>query len=105
MRSLGTATFCKLRTCPSSEVLLLYHDATLTRQVESVVAEHLSACDFCGAEMHLLSKFPPAGSPLCQSVRMPWHLYRLAKDILLASVNGVAHSVESIYEPSSLTLT
>ena len=104
MRSLSTATFCKQRTCPSSEMLLLYHDATLARETVRLVTEHLSSCDFCDAELHLLSKFPPVGAPCFKPVRIPWHLYRLAKDLLI-SAGDVARTVESIYETGSLTLT
>lgn len=101
MRSFSTATFCKLRTCPTSEALLLYHDATPARETDREVADHLTACDFCGAELHLLSKFPPRAVTVYQPVRIPWHIYRLAKDLLLAS----AGTVEAIYETRAMTLT
>ena len=105
MRSLSTATFCKLRACPPSQALLRYHEATLTRDAGRVVADHLSACDFCGAELQLLAKFPPTGAPLLQPTRMPWHLYRLAKDLLTFSTGDITRTVEAIYETRDLTLT
>ena len=105
MRSLSTATFRKQRSCPSSRVLLCYHDATLARRASQLVAEHLSACDFCGAELQLLSKFPPRGAARIQHARMPWHLYRLAKDLLALSAGDFARAVEAIYDSHDLTLT
>ena len=100
-RCSSTVAFCKLRTCPTSETLLLYHDSALARDVTGEVTEHLSACDFCGAEMHLLSRFPPAGPALIRPVRMPWPLYRLAKDLFAAAERAAAH----FYDPDRLTLT
>lgn len=105
MRSLCTATFRKHSTCPSSQALLRYHDATLAREAGRIVSDHVSSCDFCGAEMQLLSKFPPRGAPVFQPVRMPWHLYRLAKDLLALSASDLARSVEAIYDARNLTLT
>lgn len=105
-RRSGTAAFCKLRTCPTSETLLLYHDSALAREATGEVTEHLSACDFCGAEFHLLSRFPPAGPPLIRPVRMPWPLYRLARDLFAASARAASRAAAmSIYDPDRLTLT
>jgi hypothetical protein len=105
MRSLSTATFRKHKTCPASEVLMLYHDATLTNEAEGLITDHLAACDFCAAEMQLLSKFPPKSAPTLQPVRMPWHLYRLAKDLLAFSASDIARTVEAIYDTRNLSLT
>jgi hypothetical protein len=105
MRSLSTATFRKHRTCPASDVLLLYCDAPLIHEVEGLITDHLSSCDFCGAELQLLSKFPPTGKPTLQPVRMPWHLYRLAKDLLALSASDLARTVDAIYDARNLSLT
>jgi hypothetical protein len=103
--STTTAAFCKLRTCPTSETLLLYHDAALARDATGEVAEHLSACDFCGAELHLLSRFPPAGPPAVHPARMPWPLYRLARDLFAASARAATRAAAGIYDRDRLTLT
>lgn len=105
MRSLSTATFRKHQTCPASEVLLRYHDATLLHEAEGLITDHLASCDFCAAEMQLLSKFPPTGMPALQPIRMPWHLYRLAKDLLALSAGDLARTVEAIYDTHNLSLT
>ena len=104
-RSSTTAAFCKLRTCPTSETLLLYHDAALERDVTGEVTEHLLACDFCGAELHLLSRFLPAGPAVVRPVRMPWPLYRLACDLFAASARAATRAAASIYDRDRLTLT
>jgi hypothetical protein len=100
-----TAAFCKLRTCPTSETLLLYHDSALARDVTGGVKEHLSDCDFCGAELHLLSRFRPAGPAIIRPARMPWPLYRLAKDLFAASARAASLAAASIYDRDRLTLT
>lgn len=105
MRSCGTVTFCKLRACPSSGVLLRYHDATLTREAERLVGDHVLSCDFCGAELQLISKFPPDGAPVFQPAGMPWQLYGLAKDLLTFSTGDITRTVEALYEARNMTLT
>ena len=101
----STAPFLKLRTCPTSETLLLYHDAALARDATGEVTEHLSGCDFCGAEMHLLSRFRPVGPPVVRPARMPWPLYRLARDLFAASARVAERAAASIYDRDRLTLT
>jgi hypothetical protein len=105
MRSCSTVTFCKLRACPSSGALLRYHEATLSREAGRLVREHVASCDFCGAELQLLSKFPPEGAPVFQPARMPWDIYRLAKDLLTLSTGDITRTVEALYEARNLTLT
>ena len=97
----STASFCKLKTCPPAEALLFFHEGTLARDaVRRQVAAHLSSCDFCDAELQLLSRFPPSGPPQVRPVKMPWALYRLAKELLALSTRAV----EVAYERDSLTL-
>jgi hypothetical protein len=104
-RSSTTAAFCKLRTCPTSETLLLYQDAALAGVATGEITEHLSCCDFCGAEMHLLSRFRPVGPPVVRAARMPWPLYRLARDLFAASARVAERAAASIYDRDRLTLT
>lgn len=105
MGSLSTATFCKHTTCPSAETLLLYQSSILTPELRHEVAKHLSVCDFCGAEMFLLSKYPPVGVPLCRHHKMPLPLYQLAQDLLLPPARFASTTIELIYEKDRLTLT
>ena len=101
MGSVSTAAFCKLKTCPTAEILLLHGEASLAREAGREVSSHLTACDFCGAEFQLLAKFPPRGRARFRPARMPQHLYQLAKDLMLVA----AGDVERLYERDSLTLT
>jgi hypothetical protein len=105
MGSVSTAKFCKHKTCPSAEMLLGYTRATLAGDVRRQLSAHLDACDFCDAELYLLSKFPPAGAPLCPTVNIPFALYRLAKDLLSVSTNAAGRAVEVLYERERLSLT
>jgi hypothetical protein len=105
MGSLSTATFRKRKTCPSSQAILLYCDAALAAAAHPIIAEHVSTCDFCAAELQLLSKFAPRGAATFQPVRVPWHLYRLAKDLLSLSAGDLARSVGALYETGNFSLT
>ncbi len=105
MGSVSTSTFRKRKTCPSSEVLLLYSDSVLVSAARHIIAEHVSSCDFCAAEMQLLSRFAPRTPAAHKPARIPLHLYRLAKDLLALSAADIARSVGSLYESPNLSLT
>ena len=105
MGSISTAKFCKHKSCPSSELLLGYTQATLTHELLQQMSAHLDACDFCDAEMYLLSKFPPTGAPAYPSAKIPRALYRLAKDLLSVSTTAAGRAVEILYERERLSLT
>lgn len=105
MGSVSTANFCKHKTCPSAELLLSYTRATVAGEQRQQLTAHLDACDFCDAELHLLSKFPPVGANTYGSVKIPFALYRLAKDLLSVSTNAAGRAVEVLYERERLSLT
>ena len=86
-------------------MLLGYTRSTLGRELRRELAAHLDACDFCGAELHLLSKFPPVGAAVCPAVKIPRPLYRLAMDLLAASAHAAERTVEILYERERLSLT
>jgi hypothetical protein len=101
MRSSSTAGFRKLRTCPPSEAL-----AAQSLIISTAAAEHVSHCDFCGAEMQLLSRFPPPARALpLAAFAIPPGLRRLAEDILAEPSHNRARFAESILEVDRLTLT
>ena len=101
MRSSSTAGFRKLRTCPQSEALMTY-----CRGARDAVAAHAAACDFCGAEAQLLSRFPPLASALpFAAFAIPAGLRRLAEDVLSEPSLNRARFAESILEIERLTLT
>lgn len=104
MGARSTAAFFKLKTCPPAETLLLHGEMMLAGDAATTgqLAAHLSSCDFCGAEWQMLSRFPPDGPPpQFAPAKMPWALYRLAKELLALSTRAV----EVAYERDSLTLT
>ena len=101
MRSSSTAGFRKLRTCPQTEALMTY-----CRGARDAVAAHAAACDFCGAEAQLLSRFPPPASALpFAAFAIPAGLRRLAEDLLAEPSLNRARFAESILEIDRLTLT
>jgi anti-sigma factor ChrR (cupin superfamily) len=52
--------FAKQPDCPASATLAKYAAGTLSFLALPSVAEHLAACEFCGAELSLLSRHAPA---------------------------------------------
>jgi hypothetical protein len=105
MGSVSTATFCKRKTCTSTELLLLYRDAVLAHSLRREVETHLSECDFCGAELHLLVKHPPMGLPAYAPAALPDSLRRLALELLAAAPRVASRTLELIYDHPRLTLT
>lgn len=111
MRCSRTAEFRKLKTCPSAEMLVLYKDVGLAVERQRRIAAHLAACDFCEAEMQLLSHHwtcTPAAATAPVPVgatEMPLNLRRLAEDLLDAPSLNRAGFAETIDEIERLTLT
>jgi anti-sigma factor RsiW len=109
MRSLSTAEFRKTKTCPSAQILLLYHEASLTQTRRRRVAAHLSGCDFCGAEMQLLTAHRPAAlaaqAATPDARPIPAALRRLAEDLLSQPVRALAIFAEISFDREPLTLT
>lgn len=100
----STARFRKLRTCPTSEALALYGEAG--RERGEAIERHLSACEFCGAELQLLSKHYARGRAAFNAAReMPRHLRRLAEELLAQPSLDRARFVETICELDRMTLT
>ena len=103
MASSSTARFRKLRTCPHPETLLTFCAGT---GATAYVAEHVECCDFCGAEVQLLSRHaPPAATLPFAALAMPEHLRQLAEDLLAEPSYNRARFAESLMEIERLTLT
>lgn len=105
MGSVSTAMFCKRKTCPSAEMLLLYHDGVLASAFEREIAAHLGECDFCGAELHLLTKFPPAGLPAYTPAAIPATFYQLVRDLLTTGPRAVSRTLKLLCDNDRLTFT
>jgi hypothetical protein len=102
MPSSTTAWFRKLRTCPRTETLLSF---SAGGSGVGRVAEHVEFCDFCGAEVQLLSRHaPPAAAlPFAAPLVMPESLRRLAEDVLAEPSYNRARFAESLMEIERLT--
>lgn len=103
MPSSTTAWFRKFRTCPRTETLLNF---SAGKCGAGRVAEHVESCDFCGAEVQLLSRHaPPAAALPFAALALPEPLRRLAEDILAEPSCNRARFAESLMEIERLTLT
>jgi len=73
--------FRKRASCPSSQELLGYHLSSVTDEQRSRVQAHLLACDFCNAELQLLTRHR-GDVEEDALVEMPAQLRRLAERLL-----------------------
>jgi hypothetical protein len=97
MSSLAGTKFEKKRQCPSSETLFSYQRHDLTSGQTSRITSHLSACDFCSAELELLSRYPYAIESY-ESPSLPVGLRALAEALLTGNSSGRTKLLERIYE-------
>ena len=106
MPSSSTAGFQKSVSCPAAEALARYARGGFTGARRAAIARHLAACDFCGAEAQLLSRFAPPASVLPVAASpVPGHLRRLAEELLSQPSYNRARFAESLLEIERLTLT
>lgn len=81
MRSPFANLFCKRVSCPSSQSLLAYNQFRLGIQQAERIDTHLISCDFCNAELQLLTRHRDN----CEEssfAEMPAQLRRLAESLL-----------------------
>lgn len=103
MPSKSTARFRKLRTCPQTETLLTFCQSTHAAARRGRVAEHVESCDFCGAEVQMLSRIArTAGALSLPAHAMPAHLRRLAEDVLAEPCRNGARFADSLLEVERL---
>jgi len=81
MRSSFVTVFRKRVNCPSSETLLAFLGYRLGYDESVGIEGHLFTCDFCSAEMQLLSRHRSDNEEYA-FVEMPAQLRRLAEDLL-----------------------
>ncbi len=107
MRSSSAAVFCKYKTCPSADVILSYCVAKLAPEAERQVADHLTACEFCGAEMSLIAHNSSCETPAdFVSCEIPASLRRLAEDLLASQTTGALGKLcEAVYAREGVSLT
>jgi hypothetical protein len=86
MTSAFASLFNKKIGCPSSQRLVDYNESRLAANQMASVENHLGNCDFCNAELQLLTRHFSHGDE-CSFGEMPAQLRRLAERWLK---NGVA---------------
>lgn len=85
MTSAFASLFNKKIGCPSSQSLVDYHESRLAADQISRVENHLANCDFCNAELQLLTRHLDHGQE-CSFAEMPAQLRRLAERWLKSGV-------------------
>lgn len=106
MRSSITTRFRKLKTCPSTANLLRYMQSALNAEEKDKITAHLLACDFCGAELYLLTKHRPIPArSSCKPVEMPQHLRHLAELVLARIIARRTGELPATVCGERLTLT
>jgi hypothetical protein len=89
--------FTKTRQCPSSEVLLSYRQRDAAGREALRIACHLNACEFCRAELQLLSKHP-ASEDSFASLPIPANLRLLAEALLTNRGARITGRLEKAFE-------
>lgn len=84
MSSSFTSLFCKTVACPTSQALLAYRRSLLDQRDSVCIETHLASCDFCSAELQLLTRYRSEVEEY-SFAEMPAQLRRLAEDLLKRS--------------------
>jgi hypothetical protein len=84
MPSSFASLFRKTAGCPTSQALLAYHRCLLVPEDCDYIEPHLASCDFCSAELQLLTRFRSETEEY-SFAEMPAQLRRLAEDLLKRS--------------------
>ena len=98
MPSSFASLFCKTLRCPTSQALLDYHRSVKSCGDRAGVERHLASCDFCSAELQLLTRYQSEAEEY-SFAEMPAQIRRLAEDLLnqsTATFQGLAESAESL---------
>lgn len=82
MKVSSADSFTKTIACPSSNILLSYHSRALSPEIMALVRYHLSACDFCSAEIPLLAHYHKPVKGECKAPEIPINLRILAESLL-----------------------
>src|SRR3989442_11786595 len=81
MASSLVTVFRKRISCPSSQTLLAFHRSRLSYEGSAHVETHLARCDFCNAELQLLTLHCDDAEEYA-FVEMPAQLRRLAEGLM-----------------------
>ncbi len=81
MASSLVSPFRKTADCPASQLLLACRRSLLTTTDKECIESHLATCDFCSAELQLLTRYRNEAEEY-SFAEMPGHLRRLAEVLL-----------------------
>ncbi len=84
MSSSLASLFRKTAACPTSQALLAYRGSLLSSNELAYIDRHLASCDFCSAELQLLTRYRGEAEEY-SFAEMPAQLRRLAEDLLRRS--------------------
>ena len=87
--------FRKRASCPTSQDLLGYHLSSVTDEERPRIQGHLLSCDFCNAELQLLTRHR-GDVEEDALVEMPAQLRRLAERLLSRSAAAVSELSELV---------
>jgi len=105
MRTSSITVFSKQASCPSAETLVSYNTSTLSGGATVHLLEHLSSCEFCNAELKLLSRHVPVEEEY-RAAPIPAHLRSLAEALMgQMELSHVLSLTEISCEPERLTFT
>lgn len=82
MKASSVKSFSKKLACPSSQLLLSFHQQALAPEINFLVKHHLASCDFCYCEIPLLASYAPPLKGECRPPDLPINLRVLAESIL-----------------------
>jgi hypothetical protein len=105
MKISDVVVFCKLSTCPSAAALVAFSQTALGKERHEQVAAHLEICDFCCAELQMLTQHSFYGEIDCPKVDMPLHLRLLAESILASRAIDTRLLFATSFEKESVSLT
>jgi hypothetical protein len=75
-------SFCKTRSCPSSETILSFQTGEMDPAGSASVRRHLFECEFCDAEAGFYALYPPGELTAVDRDEIPDPLFELATDLL-----------------------
>ncbi len=84
MTSSFTSLFCKTAGCPTAHTLLAFRRSDIGPADQAFIESHLASCDFCCAELQLLSRYRSEAEEY-SFVEMPAQLRMLAEALLKPS--------------------
>ncbi len=86
-------------------MLVSYGASSLAPDLKARIISHLAACEFCSAELQLLTKHAPLAPARYEQAKMPMPLKYLAESLLAGSLLQMESFADPIYDKERLTLT